>query len=311
MITIRDFKEIEHDVKSVVTIGTFDGIHLGHRKIFDKLIEVSQNKSYRSIAVTFDPHPQIVLKNRSHDIKLLTTLEEKIEIFNSVGIDIAYIINFTLEFSKTQPEKFFEDYFINGTGLGELVVGYDHMFGKDREGNFETLNKLSKKYGFNVHNVEEFKFENVQVSSTTIRHLLEDKGDVKQVSKLLGRNYGFEGKVIEGKKIGRELGFPTANIEVLSGFKLIPKKGVYAITADIDNITYAGMMSIGLNPTVTDDDSLKIEVNIFDFGKDIYGKKIKVKFLDYLRDEVKFNSLEELKNQLYLDKEESLKIINN
>lgn len=311
MIVVRDLKEIKHDVKSAVTIGTFDGIHLGHRKIIDKLLSVSKSNSERSIVVTFEPHPQVILKNRAHDIRILSTLDEKLETFEKLGIDIAYVINFTIEFSKTSAEDFYLKYLINGTGLSDLVIGYDHMFGKNREGNFDTLSRLSGKYGFRIYQVEEFKLDNQHVSSTTIRHLLEEKGDVKTVSLMLKKYYGIEGIVIEGKKIGRELGFPTANIQVTSEYKLIPKTGVYAITADIDGNTYNGMLSVGKNPTVSDDELIKIEANIFDFVEDIYGKKVRINFLEYLREEVKFDSLEELRNQLHLDKEESLKKINN
>lgn len=311
MLIIRDFKEINHDIKSAVTIGTFDGIHLGHRKIIDKLISVSRNNVERSIVITFEPHPQIILKNRVHEIKILSTLDEKLEIFKKLGIDIAYVINFNIEFSKTSAEDFYLKYLINGTGLSDLVIGYDHMFGKNREGNFNTLNNLSEKYGFRIYKVDEYKHKNRHVSSTTIRHLLEDKGDVNTASIFLDRNYSIEGKVTEGRKLGREIGFPTANIILTSDYKLLPKIGVYAVTAEIEGNTYKGMLSIGINPTVSKDGLLKIEVNIFDFNENIYGKKVRINFLEYLRDEVKFDSLEELKKQLYADKEESLKIINN
>lgn len=311
MLVIRDLKEINHDVKSAVTIGTFDGIHLGHRKIIDKLISVCTSNSERSIVVTFEPHPQVILRNRAHDIRILSTPDEKLETFEKLGIDIAYVINFTLEFSKTSAEDFYLKYLINGTGLNDLVIGYDHMFGKNREGNFKTLDMLSGKYGFRMYKVEEYKHDNQHVSSTTIRHLLEEKGDVKTTAVMLGRNYSIEGIVIEGKKIGRELGFPTANIKVISEYKLIPKTGIYAVTAEIEGVSYKGMLSIGKNPTVTDDGLIKIEANIFDFGNNIYGKKVRINFLEYLRDEVKFDSLEELRKQLHLDKKESLKKINN
>lgn len=311
MQVVRDLSNIYYDKKSAVTVGTFDGVHLGHKKIIEKLNSVKRLKSLRSIVITFDPHPQLVLKNRTQDIFVLNTLDEKLSIFEECSIDIAFVINFTKEFSATTAEEFYRNYLVEGTGLSELVLGYDHMFGKNREGNFDTLKKLSVKYDFNVDMIDEYKYENEHISSTSIRHLLQEKGDVKKASILLGKNYGIEGTVENGRKLGRELGFPTANIKPGQDSKLIPKNGVYAVKAIIENGSYFGMMSIGKNPTVTDDDTLKLEVNIFDFSGDIYGKKIRIEFLEYLRDECKFSSIDELKTQMNTDKENSLKIIYN
>ncbi len=220
------------------------------------------------------------------------------------------VINFTKEFANTAAEDFYRKYLIDKIGLSDLVLGYDHMFGKNREGNFETLKLLSSKYDFTVDKVEEFKIDGEHISSTVIRHLLEDSGNVRKVRQILGRDYSIEGKVVEGKKLGKELGYPTANIELLSEYKLIPKTGIYVVSVETDNISYYGMLSIGKNPTVSDDESIKIEVNIFDFNKDIYGKKIRINFLDYIRDEKKFDTIEELVKQMSKDKDISKKIIN-
>ncbi|MBL8007229.1 MAG: bifunctional riboflavin kinase/FAD synthetase [Ignavibacteria bacterium] len=310
MRIIRELSEIDFDRKTAVTVGTFDGVHKGHRKIIEKLISVKEAKGLRSIIVTFEPHPQIVLRNRAHDIKILSTLDEKLEIFESLGADIAYVINFTKEFSETTATEFYRKYLIDGTGLSDLILGYDHMFGKNREGNFDTLKELSLSCGFTVDKVDEFKYDGQHISSTIIRDLLQNHGNVKTVSKILGREYSLTGTVTEGKKLGKELGYPTANISTDNPYKLIPKIGIYAVKAEVNGNTYSGMMSIGRNPTVTDEDSVKLEVNIFDFSEDIYGKTIKVRFLDYIRDEEKFGSLEILKNQLSEDKKTTLKIIN-
>lgn len=310
MRIIREINEIDFDGKTAVTVGTFDGVHRGHRKIIEKLNSVKEAKGLRSIIVTFEPHPQIVLRNRTHDIKILSTLEEKLEIFESLGVDIAYIINFTKDFSETTATEFYRKYLIKGTGLSDLILGYDHMFGKNREGNFDTLKELSLNYGFTVDKVDEFKYDGQHISSTIIRDLLQNHGNVKTVRNILGREYSLTGTVTEGKKLGTVLGYPTANIITENPFKLIPKIGIYAVKAEVNGNTYSGMMSIGRNPTVADEDSVKLEVNIFDFSEDIYGETIKVRFLDYIRDEEKFGSLEILKNQLSEDKKTTLKIIN-
>jgi len=310
MQVINDINEFEYDKKCAVTVGTFDGIHLGHREIIEKLNTVSAAKGLRSIVITFEPHPQIVLRNKTGNIKILTTLEEKLDIFSNLNIDIVYVIKFTKEFSETTAEGFYKNYLIDKIGLNDLILGYDHMFGKNREGNFDTLKLLSKKYDFTVDKVEEFKIDGGHISSTVIRNLLCEKGDVKTVSSILGRHYSIDGNVIEGKKLGKKLGYPTANIEISSEYKLIPKIGVYAVEVINNEKKYFGMMSIGKNPTVTDDETIKLEVNIFDFTEDIYGKKIRVNFIEYIRDEKKFDSLEELVKQLDLDKESTYKIIN-
>lgn len=310
MKVIKDISEFEYDKKSAVTVGTFDGIHLGHREIIEKLNKVKTAKGLRSIVITFEPHPQIVLKNKTGNIKILTTLEEKLEIFRSLNIDIVYVIKFNIEFSETTAEDFYKNYLIDKIGLNDLILGYDHMFGKNREGNFDTLKALSKKYDFTVDKVEEFKIDGEHISSTVLRNLLCINGDVRKVRRILGRNYSVEGMVVSGKKLGRELGYPTANIEISDEYKLIPKTGVYAVETIIEGKKHSGMMSIGKNPTVTDEDTIKLEVNIFDFDEDIYGKKIKINFIDYIRDEKKFDSLEELVKQLDFDKESTFKIIN-
>ena len=310
MQVIKDINEFGYDKNSAVTVGTFDGIHLGHREIIEKLNKVKAAKGLRSVVITFEPHPQIVLRNKTGNIKILTTLEEKLDIFRELKIDIVCVINFTKEFSETTAEDFYKNYLIDKIGLNDLILGYDHMFGKNREGNFDTLKLLSEKYDFTYDKVDEFKIDGEHISSTVIRNLLSENGDVKKVRRILGRNYSIEGKVVEGRKLGKELGYPTANIQISNEYKLIPKIGVYAVEVMIDEKKYFGMMSIGKNPTVTDDQFIKLEVNIFDFDEDVYGKKIKVDFIDYIRDEEKYNSLDELVKQLDKDKESTYKIIN-
>lgn len=310
MKIVKDLNKIVYDKKSAVTVGTFDGVHLGHREIIRKLNAVKDSKGLRSVIITFEPHPQIVLRNREHDIRILSTLNEKLEIFSELGIDMVCVINFTKEFSLTPAEKFYKDYLIDKIGLTDLILGYDHMFGKNREGNFDTLKVLSGKYDFKVDKVEEYKPDGNHISSTVIRHLLEE-GNIEKAGKLLGRSYSFEGIVVKGKKLGREIGFPTANIQIDDEYKFVPKTGIYATEVMIGKEKYYGMMNIGTNPTVTDDTSIKIEVNIFNFNKDIYGEKIRVYLKNYIREEKKFKSLEELMENIYGDKKAILKLKNN
>lgn len=293
-----------YDSNSIVTVGTFDGLHLGHKKIIDTLVQTGNEKNLRKAVVTFEPHPRLVLKKegKSGEVKILTTLDEKISNFESRGIDTVYIINFSKEFAATSATEFYKNYLIDKIGLSSLVVGYDHMFGKNREGSIITIKSLSEQYKFSVHRVEEFKLNSHIVSSTLIRKLLLDK-QAKEASELLGRNYSITGKVICGDKRGNTIGFPTANIELSDKNKLIPGNGVYLVKVYVNNNYYFGMMNIGNRPTITDDKNIFLEIHILDFSKDIYGETITVEFMDFLRDEKKFGSLDELKSQLNKDKQ--------
>ncbi len=310
MIVVKAPQEIVFDRKSVVTVGTFDGVHIGHQQIISELNRIKEDKGLRSILITFDPHPQIVLKNRSKDVRLLSSTEEKLELLKKYPLDIVYVIEFNKQFSSTPAEKFFEDYIINGIGICDLVIGYDHMFGKNREGSIETVHALSRKHNFGMHKVPEFKISDKNISSTEIRALL-DAGDVNAAKFFLGRYYEVEGVIVKGKQLGKTLGYPTANIEINDENKQIPKNGIYAVEVLLNDKIYTGMMSIGFNPTVSDFGKIFLEVNIFNFNKDIYGEKIKIKFVEYIRDEVKFDSLDELKNKLHEDKQKTLNIFSN
>ena len=310
MKVIRDFESVEYNKNSVITIGTFDGIHLGHRKIIDSVHEIRDSKNLRSIIVTFEPHPQIVLKNKAHDIKLLSTLEEKLEMFERLGIDMVYVINFTKEFSQNTAEEFYKKFIFDKFGLSDIVIGYDHMVGRNREGGFKTLKKLSGEYDFNIHKIDELKINGYTVSSTVIRNMLL-ASSVKDAAMLLCDYYPFTGEVIYGDKLGRKIGFPTANIKPLSEYKLIPKNGVYLVLSEIKGKKYYGMMNIGVRPTVTEGLNKTNEIYFMDFNDDIYGEILKIKFLDFIREEKKFNSVNELKQQIEKDKEVSIDIINN
>jgi len=302
MLVIKEGEKICYNKESVVTVGTFDGIHLGHKKIISDLLEIGKSKNLRSVVVTFDPHPQLILRNKHKEIKLLSTIEEKLEEFEKLGVDLVYILEFTKEFAEISAEDFFKKYLIEKIGLTDIVLGYDHNFGKNREGNFDTLKGFGDKYGFGVHKVDEFKINGDRVNSTTIRNLLLD-GNVSKASFLLGNNYYFSGKVVYGDRRGRTIGFPTANIELLSGHKLIPKNGVYFVSAEVKGNRHYGMMNIGNRPTIADNKEIFIEINLFDFSGDIYGETMKTEVISFLRDEKKFSSLEELVKQLKKDKE--------
>jgi riboflavin kinase/FMN adenylyltransferase len=308
MRVYRDIDEVEYDKFTAVTVGTFDGVHLGHREILRKLNSVAVSKGTRSLVVTFEPHPQVVLRSKSPDIRILTTLDEKLSMLSSLNINSVLVIEFTKEFSQTGAEEFYEEYLLKKAGMCDLILGHDHMFGRNREGNYEMMEELSKKYGFDVERVDEYKEGGKNVSSTAIRKLL-DTGKVAEAEKYLDRYYSLSGTVIRGRQLGRQLEMPTANIQVDSEYKLIPAKGIYAVVVNIDGREFGGVMNIGINPTVTDDVSLKLEVNIFDFDEEIYDKKIEVAFVDYLRGEEKFPSLDVLKHQMQIDKLNSQKVL--
>ncbi|MCX6163946.1 MAG: bifunctional riboflavin kinase/FAD synthetase [Ignavibacteriae bacterium] len=308
MLVIKEGEKTCYNINSVVTVGTFDGIHLGHKKIISDLIAIKNEKNLRSVIVTFDPHPQIILKNKHKEIKLLSTTEEKLQEFEKLGIDLVYIINFTKEFSEINAEDFYKNYLIEKIGLADIVLGFDHNFGKNREGNYESLKSFSAKYGFDVHKVDEFKLDGDRINSTTIRNFLLE-GDVEKASFLLGNNYSFSGKVVYGDKRGNKIGFPTANIKPLSEYKLIPKNGVYFVSAEVKGEKYFGMMNIENRPTIQEQKEVFLEVNIFDFNRNIYDEVIKINFIRFLREEKKFASLDELVSQLNRDKEICKKLI--
>jgi len=307
MQILRTLDRKYYDKNSVVTVGTFDGVHRGHRIVIDKVQELKKPCGCRSVILTFDPHPQLILRNKHSEIKLLSTTEEKLGIFESLGIDVVYVLEFTKEFASTSAEDFLKKYLVEGIGLSHLVLGFDHSFGKNREGNYETLKPLTSVYGFQLDKVEEFRGES-KINSTAIRHLLAE-GDVGKAAEILGAYYSFSGEVVTGDKRGKTIGFPTANVKIADEHKLVPKNGVYLVQVEIGGSSYFGMMNIGNRPTVNEGSEIFIEVNIFDFNAGIYGRKIKVSLIKYIRDERKFASLDELVVQLNSDKQECQKLL--
>lgn len=302
---IEDFKRLEY---AVVTSGTFDGVHVGHQKILSRLKEIARKNNGETVVITFWPHPRLVLYPEQTDLKLLNTFEEKAELLRRQGIDHLVRIPFTKEFSNLTSEQFIKMVLVEAIGTKKLVIGYDHRFGKNREGSFEHLKENASVYGFEVEEIPRQDIDHVAVSSTKIRNALL-AGDVKTSGELLGRPYSVTGRVIKGEKIGRIIGFPTANIEVDFRHKLIPADGSYAVKILQGGKEYSGMMNIGYRPTVSGK-TKTIEVHIFDFNQEIYGEALTVMFIERIRDERKFNDIEALKEQLQKDKEKAKQILN-
>jgi len=291
---------------SVITIGTFDGVHLGHQKIIKKLQHISKEKGLQSVILTFFPHPRMVLQ-KAVELKLLNTIEERQELLSSFGLDHLVIKKFTKEFAKLTPEQYVRDILVDELNAKHIIIGYDHRFGKNRRANIQDLIAYGKQFEFKVEEISVTDVEDVAVSSTKIRTALS-MGDIKTAKAFLGYDYFLTGIVITGKQIGKGIGFPTANIEIKEDYKLIPKNGAYIVKSYIgENLVY-GMMNIGTNPTV-DGKKQSIEVHFFDLDQDLYGKKLKVELLDRLRHEQKFESLESLRSQLKTDKENALLFI--
>jgi len=308
MIVHDGYENLDGIKNAVVTIGTFDGIHLGHQEIISRIIELAKSVDGETALVTFWPHPRYVLSKDNSDLKLLTTFDEKAEILAQLGLDHIVRVNFTKEFSQWTSEQFIQKIIISALHTKRLVIGYDHRFGKDREGGFEHLKKHSSRYGFEVEEISKQTIDDVGISSTKIRNAIED-GKVELAHDFLGRFYEINGTVVSGDKIGKTLGFATANIQVEESYKLVPADGAYAVIAEINGKQYKGMLNIGYRPTVQGT-SKKIEANLFEFEDDIYGEEIKVSFIRKLRDEIKFNSKDELSKQLQKDKENATQILN-
>jgi riboflavin kinase/FMN adenylyltransferase len=285
--------------KAVVTIGTFDGVHLGHRQILSQLKEEAARIGGETVIITFHPHPRKIISSVPGDIKLLNTLSEKISLLEEAGIDHLVVVPFDHVFANQTAEEYVKDFLYRYFKPHTVIIGYDHRFGKGREGNYELMNEYGKTLGFEVKEISEQLINEIVISSTKIRHAIT-ANDIETANSFLGYPYFFEGTVVEGNKLGRTIGYPTANLHVSSEEKLIPGDGVYAVTV-VSGEKYKGMMNIGLRPTV-DGKKRVIEVNIFDFDKDIYGQNLQVHLHAYLRGEVKFTGIDALKEQLQKDK---------
>ena len=301
-----DINNFQKPKNAVVSIGTFDGVHVGHQKLIKNLRQIAGKTDGETVLVSFYPHPRMVLFPDDNELKILNTEEEKAELLEKFGIDHLIVIPFTKKFSRLTSLEFIRDIVSNKIGTKKLVIGYNHHFGRNREGGFKNLKELGPVYGFEVKEISAIDVNNIEVSSTKIREALQ-KGNISKANSYLGYEYSLSGKVVKGNQLGKELGYPTANVEVHDKYKLVPADGIYAVAAVHDSVQYKGMMSIGFNPTV-DGKKRTIEVNIFDFDKDIYGQELRVSFREWLRKEKKFSDLEKLKKQLAADKQATLKL---
>jgi len=300
MKVYRTLAAAGHDPRTSVTIGTFDGVHRGHRVILDELIRLARHLAGRSMVVTFHPHPQQVLRRHGDTVQVLTTLDERIDLLDAAGVDVLTVLDFTSDVAST-PWRAFAQELIDSIGIGHMIFGHDHAFGRDREGTAQTVRKLGAEVGFGVTEVPPLLVDGETISSTKIRRALLT-GDLDRAADYLGRRYSLLGRVIRGDGRGKTLGFPTANIDPLDRAKLIPMDGVYSVSVVIDGTEVRGMANIGHRPTFTDGLQRVLEVNLFDFDHDIYHNVVTVVFRKFVRSERKFGSSEEFQQQLQKDR---------
>ena len=308
MQTVNNVFNFTSQEKTFVTIGTFDGVHFGHQKIIEKLVLEAKKEGKKSVLLTFFPHPRMVLQKEA-SIELINTIEERAKLLEKTGLDYLIIHPFSKEFSRTTALEFVRDFLVNQLNISKLIIGYDHHFGKNREGNIKQLTEYSQLYDFTVEEIPAQDIDDVSVSSTKIRRALH-AGNLKTANNYLGYNFMINGVVVNGKQLGGKIGYPTANIDVKESYKLIPKTGVYVVKSEIDNETIYGMMNIGNRPTV-DGKHQTIEVHFFDFNKDLYHQSLTVELIYFLRDEHKFDSIDSLIHQLKIDENTTRNYIKN
>ncbi len=297
------FESYKNIKNPIVTVGTFDGVHFGHQKIIKRLQKIAKKNNGESVLLTFDPHPRKILLN-DQGLKLIHTINEKINILENLGLDHLVIYPFTLEFSKFSAKRYIDELLIQKLGTHTLVIGYDHHFGNDREGNIDLLKKYEKSNPFYLEEIKAHEIEEIKISSTKVRSAIE-KGNIHLVNDYCGHFYEFSGEVVRGNGIGKTIGTPTANIKLNSNEKIIPLDGVYAVICQIKDTIYKGIMNIGFKPTVDEGQKRTVEIHLFDYEKDIYGQDLRTKVIERIRDEVKFNSLKELKSQILKDNEKA------
>ena len=308
MQTVNNVFNFTSQEKTFVTIGTFDGVHFGHQKIIEKLVLEAKKEGKKSVVLTFFPHPRMVLQKEA-SIELINTIEERAKLLEKTGLDYLIIHPFSKEFSRTTALEFVRDFLVNQLNISKLIIGYDHHFGKNREGNIKQLTEYSQLYDFTVEEIPAQDIDDVSVSSTKIRRALH-AGNLKTANNYLGYNFMINGVVVNGKQLGGKIGYPTANIDVKESYKLIPKTGVYVVKSEIDNETIYGMMNIGNRPTL-DGKHQTIEVHFFDFNKDLYHQSLTVELIYFLRDEHKFDSIDSLIHQLKIDENTTRNYIKN
>jgi len=293
--------------QSVLTIGTFDGVHIGHQKIIKRLVKNARKHDMRAVVLTFFPHPRMVLQ-KDTNIKMINTIDERSQLLEDLGVDLLVVKKFTKEFSRLSAFDYVRDLLVNQLKAKRIIIGYDHHFGRNRAANIDDLREFGDTFDFKVIEISAQEIDEVAVSSTKIRKALQE-GDLLTANSFLGYNFMLNGKVVKGKGRGKKLDFPTANLEIEETYKLVPKNGVYVISSQMKGETIYGMMNIGTNPTFNEGDDRFIEINFFDFDEDIYGQSIQIDMLNRLRDEQKFESIEALKLQLMKDKQSALRFI--
>ena len=298
--SINDFRSTK---KTIITLGTFDGVHIGHKKILEKVLQNTNGEQYESLVLTFFPHPRMVLQGDS-DIKLLNTINEKIDLLQGIGIENLVIHPFDEAFSRLTAEEFVKTILVDRLNIQKIIIGYDHRFGRNRTANIDDLFNYGEQYGFEVEQISVQEINEISVSSTKIRQALSE-GDMTLANDYLGYDYFITGTVVEGKQLGRTINFPTANIKIQENYKLIPQNGVYIVKSGIENKIVYGMMNIGFNPTVNGQNR-SIEVHYFDFNAELYDKEIQVSILHRIRSEQKFPSFDLLKEQLAKDKQTAI-----
>ncbi|WP_456378930.1 bifunctional riboflavin kinase/FAD synthetase [Lutibacter sp.] len=306
MKILKNLSTYKSNKKTFVTIGTFDGVHIGHQKVIKNLVKSATLNNAIPVLVTFFPHPKMVLQDNTA-IKLINTIDERIKLLEKTGLKLLVVQKFTKEFAAQTSLNFVKNILVNKLNIAKLIIGYDHQFGKNRDGNFEQLVAYGKNLKFNVQEIAQQDINNSAVSSTKIRKAIEN-GEIEKATTYLGYYFMLTGKIVSGKNLGEKIGFPTANLHMEESYKLLPKTGAYVVKAEIENKTIFGMMNIGYRPTVKGKYQT-IEIHFFDFNEDLYHKTIQVDVLKFLRNEQKFDSIEKLKNQLQKDKEKSLQII--
>jgi len=308
-LKIHDDIDLFDAVNPVITIGTFDGVHLGHRKVIDQLNRIADSVGGESVVFTFYPHPRLVVSASESNLRLLSSFAEKASLLEKAGVDHLVVYPFTIDFAELTYDQFIKRILIDKLHLHTLVLGHDHRLGKNREGTYDNVVSLAQTLSFGVEKIDTFLVDQVDISSSKIRTALQ-KGDVEKATRYLGYPYSLKGTVVEGNKIGRQMGFPTANLVSGDPFKLIPLEGVYAVTVLVDGVFYRGMLNIGFRPTLEmNADHRTIEVNIFDFDQDIYQKEITLFFHYKIRSEQKFESIEKLKLQLIQDRDHIMKML--
>lgn len=306
MKVIHHISEFDSSEQTIVTIGTFDGVHVGHRKIIKRLIDAANQTNSKSTLLTFFPHPRMVLQQNS-DLKLINTLEEKKKILAQTDLDNLIIQPFTLEFSRLRAENYVKDILVDQLNAKKIIIGYDHRFGRNRTANIDDLRDFGKKYNFSVEEISKQDIDEVAVSSTKIRNAL-NQGDIELANSYLTQAFQLTGEIVRGKGLGKELGYPTANLKIKEDYKLIPREGVYVVQSEIDEKLYFGLMNIGTNPTF-DEVNQSIETYFFDLNKDLYNQKISIQLLKRLRDEQKFDGPNQLIEAMNKDKEQALNYI--